>query len=113
MNLGPTDTLPLSHLLPLRSVVVTLRLLESIAPAFYHQPALGAFLRYMAGSPEGLERCIRFDAPESGRTRYRRGDDYRFTVISLSGGEHILQTLLQNLARLLKLKDQRGAAKGC
>ena len=96
----PDNLLPLSHLLPLRSVVVTLRLLEDIAPAFFHQPALGAFIRYLAGSPEGFERCIRFDAPESGRISYRAGDYYRFAVVCLSGGEAILQTLLQKLARL-------------
>ncbi len=100
MNSEPTDHLPLHHLLPLRSVVVTLRLLEDIAPAFFHQPALGAFLRYMAGSPEGFERCIRFDAPESGRIGYRTGDYYRFAVVCLSGGEAILQTVLHQLARL-------------
>lgn len=94
------DTLPLVHLLPLRSVVVTLRLLEDSAPAFFHQPALGAFLRFLAGSPEGFERCIRFDAPESGRISYRAGDYYRFTLICLAGGEPMLETLLRNLARL-------------
>ncbi len=95
-----TDSLPLANLLPLRSVVVTLRLLEDTAPAFFHQPALGAFLRFMAGSPEGFERCIRFDAPESGRITYKAGDYYRFTVVSLAGGEPMLETLLHNLARL-------------
>ena len=96
----PPNSLPFAHLLPLRSVVVTLRLLEETAPVFFHQPALGAFLRYLAGSPEGFERCIRFDAPESGRIRYRAGDYCRYTLICLSGGETIMQTLLRNLARL-------------
>lgn len=96
----PPGRLALHHLLPLRSVVVTLRLLEDSAPAFFHQPALGAFLRFLAGSPEGFERCIRFDAPESGRIGYRAGDYYRFTLVCLAGGEPMLQTLLRNLARL-------------
>jgi len=92
--------LPLNALLPLRSVVVTLRWLEDTAPAFFHQPALGAFLRFLAESPEGFERCIRFDAPESGRVSYRAGDYYRFTLIGLAGGEPMLDTLLRNLAGL-------------
>lgn len=93
-------SLDLPSLLPLRSAVVTLRWLEDSAPAFFHQPALGAFLRYLAGSPEGFERCIRFDAPESGRIAYRAGEFYRFALLCLAGGEPVLQTLLRNLARL-------------
>jgi CRISPR-associated endonuclease Cas1/group II intron reverse transcriptase/maturase len=94
------DKLPLASLLPLRSVVVTLRLLEDSAPAFFHQPALAAFLRYLADSPEGFERCIRLDAPESGRVSYRAGEHYRFTLICLAGGEAMLRTLLRHLAGL-------------
>lgn len=94
------DSLPLHSLLPLRSAVVTLRWLEDSAPAFFHQPALAAFLRHLAGSPEGYERHIRFDAPESGRIGYRAGEHYRFSLVCLAGGEPILQTLLDNLARL-------------
>jgi group II intron reverse transcriptase/maturase/CRISPR-associated endonuclease Cas1 len=92
--------LPLTGLLPLRSVAVTLRFLDSSSPAFFHQPALGAFLRHLAGSPEGFERLLRFDAPESGRIAYRPGQFYRFHLVGLGGGEAVLETLLGNLARL-------------
>ena len=92
--------LPLTELFPLRSVAVTLRFLQASHPAFLHQPALGAFLRYLAGSPEGFERLIRFDARESGRIAYPPGQCYRFTLICLAGGEPIFNTLLDNLARL-------------
>lgn len=95
-----TDALPLASLLPLRSAVVTLRFLENTNPAFFHQPALAAFLRFLAGSPEGFERFIRFDAPESGRVAYRAGDYYRFTLVGLAGGEAMLRALLANLVRL-------------
>jgi len=94
------EPLPLSALFPLRSVVVTLRFLQTSNPSFFHQPALGAFLRYLAGSPEGFERLIRFDALESGRIAYQPGQFYRFTLVCLAGGEPIFNTLLGNLARL-------------
>ncbi len=92
--------LSIINLFPLRSVVVTLRFLQTSNPSFFHQPALGAFLRFLAGSPEGFERLIRFDAPESGRIAYQPGQFYRFTLVCLAGGEKIFNTLLGNLARL-------------
>ena len=92
--------LSIINLFPLRSVVVTLRFLQTSNPSFFHQPALGAFLRYLAGGPEGFERLIRFDAPESGRIAYQPGQFYRFTLVCLAGGEKIFNTLLGNLARL-------------
>jgi len=93
-------SLSLAPLLPLRAVVITLRFLDASSPAFFHQPALGAFLRYLAGSPAGFERHIRFDAPESGRVAYPAGAHYRFSLVCLAGGEPILRRLLDNLARL-------------
>ena len=92
--------LPLAELLPLRSVVVTLRFLEPSAPPFFHQPALGAFLRHLAGSPPGFEHLIRFDAPESGRIDYRPGQFYRCNVIGLAGSEAMLTAMMANLALL-------------
>ena len=92
--------LPLTELFPLRSVAVTLRFLQASRPGDFHQPALGAFLRFLAGSPEGFKRLIRFDAPESGRIAYQPGQCYRFTLICLAGGEPMFKTLLGNLAKL-------------
>lgn len=92
--------LPLNLLLPLRSLAVTLRFTGDSRPEFFHQPAMGAFLRCLAGSPPEFERYIRFDTPESGRVRYQPGDGYRFQLIALAGGEAILETLLAGLAGL-------------
>jgi hypothetical protein len=92
--------LSLEPLLPLRSVVATLRFDRSSAPAFFHQPALGAFLRHLAGGSEGFERLLRFDAPESGRIAYAPGQYYRFHLIGLNGSETLLRGLLSKLARL-------------
>lgn len=92
--------LPLNLLLPLRSLAVTLRFTGDSRPEFFHQPAMGAFLRCLAGSPPEFERYIRFDTPESGRVRYQSGDGYRFQLIALAGGEAILAALLAGLAGL-------------
>ena len=90
----------LASLLPLRGVVVTLRCLEPTTLNFFHQPALTAFLRFLAGSPEHYDQLIRLDAPESGRVQYRAGDYYRFALYGLAGSETLLDTLLQQLAHL-------------
>ncbi|WP_020558175.1 CRISPR system precrRNA processing endoribonuclease RAMP protein Cas6 [Thiofilum flexile] len=90
----------LDSLLPLRGAVVTLACTTSARMSFFHQPALSAFLRFLAGSPEGYEHLIRIDAPESGRVRYHKGDYYRFLLLGLAGSERLLDRLLQQLALL-------------
>lgn len=90
----------LASLLPLRGVVVTLVCLEPTHLNFFHQPALTAFLRFLAGSPKHYDQLIRLDAPESGRVQYRQGDYYRFVLYGLAGSENLLDTLVQQLARL-------------
>lgn len=90
----------LRSLLPLRGVVVTLVCLEPTELNFFHQPALSAFLRFLAHSPEHYDTLIRLDTPESGRTHYRAGDYYRFVLYGLAGSEALLDHLLQQLAAL-------------
>lgn len=89
-----------ASLLPLRGVVVTLVCLEPTELSFFHQPALTAFLRFLARSPEHYDRLIRLDAPESGRVKYREGDYYRFALYGLAGSETLLDTLIQQLTHL-------------
>ncbi len=97
----PVDPdLPLASLLPLKFVVVTMEFLGASHPKFFHQPALTAFLRHLAGSPEDYALKIRIDAMESGRIHYRRGDFYRFALIGLRGSEPILDNLFRRLKSL-------------
>lgn len=96
----PVSWQHLESLLPLRGVVVTLSCLEPTQLPFFHQPALSAFLRFLAGSPAAFDQLIRLDAPESGRVQYRQGDYYRFALYGLAGSEALLDQLLQQLAAL-------------
>ncbi len=87
-------------LLPLRGIVVTLEFLEPARFRIFHHAALTAFLRHLLGSPAEYENHLVVDAPESGRTRYRAGDHYTFTLLALHGGERLLQQALDALRRL-------------
>lgn len=96
----PVSRVALASLLPLRGVVVILVCLEPTTLPFFHQPALTAFLRFLAQSPAHYDQLIRLDAPESGRVRYRVGDYYRFSLYGLAGSDELLATLLQQLLGL-------------
>jgi hypothetical protein len=92
--------LPLANLLPLRAAVITLRFTAPSSLHFFHPPALIAFLRTLLGSPVDYDTQLTLDAPESGRTVYRAGDDYRFTLFCLASGEALMQTALERLMAL-------------
>jgi group II intron reverse transcriptase/maturase/CRISPR-associated endonuclease Cas1 len=92
--------LPLESLLPLHGVIVTLRFRQASRFGFFHQPALSAFIRYLAGSPEHFDRLVRVDACESGRLHYPAGSCYRFTLFVLNGGYPLLLNLLEALRQL-------------
>ena len=100
MNLG--------SLLPLRGLVITLRCVAAARLSFFHQPALTAFLRFLAGSPPDYELLIRVDAPESGRVRYQAGDHYRFVLLGLAGSDDLLDKLLSGLAGLPHSAPKQG-----
>ena len=89
-----------SSLLPLRGITVTLEFLEPARLRIFHHAALTAFLRHLLGSPGEYENQLVVDAPECGRTHYRAGDHYNFTLIALQGGEMLLQQTLDALRRL-------------
>ncbi|HEB86967.1 MAG TPA: hypothetical protein ENI68_08140, partial [Gammaproteobacteria bacterium] len=63
----------LQTLLPLRMLVITLEAVGESRPAFFHQAALMAFLRFLADSPDDYDHYVRLDAPESGRIHYLPG----------------------------------------
>ncbi|MGL6260394.1 CRISPR-associated endonuclease Cas1 [Vibrio sp. WXL210] len=92
--------LTLQPLLPLRSIVVTLRFLEPASIDFFHQVPLSAYLRSLLGSPKDYEHFCMVDAPEGGRIHYKAGDLYRFQISFLNGGELLLKRLLTALYEL-------------
>jgi len=94
------NLLPLEHVLPLRSLVVTLQCLQACDVSFFHQPAINAFLRNLLDHPKDFDQHLLADTPESGRVCYQVGDYYRFTVIALAGGEALMTLLLEKLQRL-------------
>ena len=98
----------LHTLLPLRGLVITLRCTATARLAFFHQPALTAFLRFLAGSPDQYDQLIRVDAPESGRINYREGEHYRFLLLGLAGSEALLDALLAGLAGLPQSAPKQG-----
>ncbi|HGG60772.1 MAG TPA: hypothetical protein ENK26_12800, partial [Gammaproteobacteria bacterium] len=90
----------ITSLLPLRGITVTLEFLQPARFRIFHHAALTAFLRHLLDSPAEYDRFLVVDAPESGRTHYQPGDQYHFTIISVLGGELLLQELLDRLRRL-------------
>jgi group II intron reverse transcriptase/maturase/CRISPR-associated endonuclease Cas1 len=92
--------LPIEHLLPLRALDITLQFTDTAHIRLFHQPALTAWLRHLMGEVPGYEQYLTLDAPESGRVYYQAGDYYRFSLITLAGGEHLLQLLLDQLVEL-------------
>lgn len=92
--------LPLHTLLPLRGLTITLDLTDSAHFSFYHQAAVYALVRHLAGLQENFADLLTIDAPESGRIDYREGDLYRFALIALPGAEAALARVLTGLARL-------------
>jgi len=96
----PPAAFPFAALLPIRALAVTLELTAEARFSFFHQAAVHAFIRHLAGSPEPFHTLIASDAPESGRTDYRAGDGYRFAVYGLPGSEVALARLLTGLRGL-------------
>lgn len=92
--------LPIEHLLPLRALDITLQFTDTTHIRLFHQPALTAWLRHLMGDVPGYEQYLTLDAPESGRVDYQARDYYRFSLITLAGGEHLLQLLLDRLVEL-------------
>ncbi len=90
----------LQAILPLRSMVVTLRWLYNSQPGFYHHIGLHAWVRFLAGSPSDFSEYIMVEPLENGHPHYQTGEFYRFRLVALSGGEGILANLLESLQSL-------------
>ncbi len=93
------NSLNLESLYPIRTLWVTLSFTEEARFHFFHQAAVNAYLRHLLGKPKHFENVLTIDTPESGRIVYRTGDQYRFSVIALGGGETLLTQLIDLLRR--------------
>jgi len=92
---------PLLHaVLPLRSVIITLRWLSPSTTSFLHHVGLHAWVRFLTGSPEQFSDFIIVEPLENGHINYQAGDGYRFRVTMLNGGESMLDRLFTSLKRL-------------
>ncbi|WP_286019524.1 hypothetical protein, partial [Candidatus Venteria ishoeyi] len=75
--------MPLSNLLPLRAISITLQFTENSKLPFYHQSIVNAWLRYLFELPDtAYENYLCIDTPETGCIDYRAKDYYRFTLIA-------------------------------
>ncbi len=90
----------LQPLLPLRAVEVTLEFTAKASFTYFHQAAVHAFTRQLAGSPDNYDALILTDAPETGRVRYGKGDHYRYSLYVLAGGETLLRDLIERMKSL-------------
>ena len=87
-------------ILPIRSVVVTLRWLYNSQPGVMHHAALHAWVRYLSGSAEGFSHQVIVEPLENGHIAYQKGDCYRFRLTFLKGSDALIHTLLQALQHL-------------
>lgn len=79
---------------------ITLKFTQTTSLPFFHQAVLTAFLRTLLVNSPDYEKYCRLDAPESGRTAYRVGDEYHFVLFVLPQGLALAQRLLSALQAL-------------
>ncbi|MEM6986226.1 MAG: hypothetical protein AAF499_06775 [Pseudomonadota bacterium] len=92
--------LPIAQLLPVRAATITLQFTGASQPKFFHQASLAAFVRHLLREPSDFDTLLRINCLETGRTQFAPGDHYNFSVISLAGGEQLLEELVQSLQML-------------
>lgn len=68
-------------------LVFRLRLDRGAHFRFFHSPTVYAYLMDRLGTPPKFPRRCFLLAPESGRSRYDPGDEYRFGIVLLRGAE--------------------------
>ena len=92
----------LQNLLPLRAVTVRLRFLRQEEPPFFHQPLLRPFLKELLQDKQALdaEQGLWLEAINSGVTRFRRHDEYRFNLFCLPAAYPLFTQVLDVLRRL-------------
>ena len=92
----------IQKLLPLRAVTIRLRFLRLEEPPFFHQPLLRPFLKELLQDKQALdnEPGLWLEAINSGVTRFRRHDEYRFNLFCLPAAYPLFKRVLDALRRL-------------
>jgi len=91
---------PLIPLLPLKSVVVTLELLDTMEIGMLHHVPLNGWLRNLLGSPENFAKALIIDPLENSHHRFTVGNLYKFRIIITAQGDQLLNAMVQKLQQL-------------
>ena len=88
--------------LALYGITVRLQFRRTAVLAFYHQQSLGYFLQSLVADDKLFEKAQSawLKTPESGITRYRRGDYYHFQLFVNKQNSQQLKILMDKLRRL-------------
>lgn len=91
-----------NELLPIRGITIRLKLLRHIYTPFYHQPQLKPFLKELLQDKARLdnENGLWLDAIESGRTDFKKNDEYRFNLFCTAPAFELFIKLLAKIRRL-------------
>ncbi len=94
--------MPLTAILPIRAVTVRLRFLQTCHPPFFHHSTLTSFLFLLGQNRKAdyKKNGLWIEATESGRTIFKRGDEYRFTLFCNATAYTFFGELLDCIRRL-------------
>lgn len=92
----------LSSLLPLRGITVRLSFTQEVSTGFFHHSEIKPFLRGLLENKDlfDKENGLWIEALNSGRTVYRRGDEYHFNLFCNKAGYPLFTTVLDQVRRL-------------
>ncbi len=101
MTNPPLDSMePFAHLLPLRSVIVTLQFTHEVHMGILHHVPLQGWVRNLCGSPANFGQGIIVEPLENQHHHYQPEYFYRFKVTATTLGLPILEHLITQLQRL-------------
>lgn len=91
---------PIATLLPLRSVIVTLKVLSPFTIGMLHNVQLHGWLRTLSNSPKDFSKSLVIDPLENSHFRYNEGELYRFRLTITSDGVPLLAHILNKITAL-------------
>lgn len=103
-----------SSILPIRGVTICLRFTRHAYAPFFHQPQLKPFLKELLQNKASLdnENGLWVEAIESGRTAFKKNDEYRFNLFCTAPAYALFITLLERIRRLPKSYPSRREQDG-